>query len=176
MGHTKYSKQQKWPKRQEQSASKDQSSGATKDFLSRTRSGIQNLMIYPADKVLKRCRTGQMSLKEERQMCWESSTKRILLVLARRCWAMCTMQPLPDPTWTATCRRDLRLLTPVLCWGDVWWRSSLQQGLLQGAGQCLWVAELTLGPHCFSIHPFFTLNTYLCCSTSLLINSSCNPM
>lgn len=55
--------QQKWPKRREQSASKDQNSGATKDFLSRTRSGIQNLLIYPADKVLKRCRTGQMSLK-----------------------------------------------------------------------------------------------------------------
>lgn len=63
VGHTKYSKQQKWPKRREQSTSKDQSSGATKDFLSRTCSGIQNLLIYPADKVLKRCRTRQMSPK-----------------------------------------------------------------------------------------------------------------
>lgn len=38
----------------------------------------------------KRSRSGQMSLKEERQMCEEISCNMFIFVLARRCWTICT--------------------------------------------------------------------------------------
>lgn len=58
----------------------------------------------------KRSRSGQVSLKEERQMYGEISCKRFILVTGRRFWTICSRGEerwLLSPAGTAACKRDL---------------------------------------------------------------------
>lgn len=74
----------------------------------------------------KRSRSGQVSLKEERQMYGEISCKRFILVTGRRFWTICSRGEerwLLSPAGTAACKRDLNPhLLELICvsWGQFW--------------------------------------------------------